>query len=78
MADEADHAHEMEQLALEQALARRMPGPKLTPTGFCHFCREPLKPIKDKNGVRHDRIFCDSGCSEDFEAESWARQQRRI
>ena len=44
MADEADMAHELEQLALTHALAARKPAPRLAPRGQCYNCNEPLPP----------------------------------
>lgn len=76
MADEADHAQELEQLALEQALARRLPTLRLIPVGFCHNCHEPLKPTKTKEGPKHVKRFCDDSCRDDFEARMRAKQQR--
>lgn len=76
MADEADHAQEMEQLALEQALARRMQGENLMPNGFCYNCHDPLKPVKVKGKLTHVRRFCDEYCRDDYEALKRSKQQK--
>lgn len=53
MADEADHADDIIRAATEAAIARaRTPGsqfPHLRPTGFCHWCGDP---------VSGDRLHC--------------------
>ena len=77
MADEADHAQEIEQLALEQALARRLPGENLVPNGFCYNCHEPLKPSRIKNKPMHTKRFCDQYCRDDFETRRRSERQRR-
>lgn len=69
MADEADHAQELEQLALDHALAARRPGVRLAPRGFCHNCNGP---------VEAPRIFCDKDCADDYESLQRAKSQRRV
>jgi hypothetical protein len=76
MADEADMAHELEQLALAHALAFRKGGEKLQPRGFCYNCGEPLAPTRDATTLRHERIFCDGGCADDFQRHQVAKVRR--
>ena len=60
MADGADQASELEQLALRIAIANAASGkgqPKITPNGACHNCEEPLKGGK---------LFCDKDCEQDW------------
>jgi hypothetical protein len=76
MADEADHAHELEQLALSEALARRKPDSRLTPRGSCHNCGEKLAPRKGPKGLEHVQIFCDKDCADDWETMQNARRNR--
>jgi len=78
MADEADHAQELEQLALEHALARRVPDAALIPKGTCHNCGETIKPRQTKTGPEHVRIFCDKDCGDDYGMRRRANQQRRM
>jgi hypothetical protein len=77
MADEADQAHELEQLALTAALAQRKTGFRLMPKGICHNCNEHLKPKKGPNGLEHVKIFCDKNCSDDWESRERAKRQLR-
>ena len=72
MADEADIAHELEQLALTHALAYRKGGNSLHPRGFCYNCDEPLRPTYAGETSRHERIFCDKACADD-----WQKQQKQ-
>jgi hypothetical protein len=76
MADEADQAHELEQLALRHALAHRKGGANLPPKGTCYNCDEPLKPIQVGGEVRHVQLFCDSSCAQDWEKVQAAKSRR--
>ena len=76
MADEADIAHEFEQLALAHALAFRKGGEQLPPRGFCYNCGEPLSPTRDGMSVRHERLFCDGGCADDYHRHQLAKGRR--
>ena len=58
MADEADMAQELEELALTCALGQRKEAEKLVPKGHCYNCDEPLPP---------GMPFCDKACAEDWE-----------
>lgn len=70
MADEADAASENTQReinarikASQDSLMRR----ELTPSGQCYCCRYPIGDFK---------IFCDSGCAEDYHAFNSNRRMR--
>lgn len=66
MADEADIANDLAELALQQALiaARNTASNlRLTPRGTCYNCEESLEPI-DGQDVK---IFCDADCADDWE-----------
>jgi len=62
VSDEADSANDFIQRELDSkiansrnALVRR----ELQPNGRCYYCSHPVDEL---------RLFCDSGCAEDFEA----------
>lgn len=75
MADEADMAKELEELALKHALAHRKVVVSLFPKGFCYNCDEQLKSeIKDSER-QHVRIFCDKDCADDWEKLQAARKR---
>ena len=76
MADEADQAHELEQLALEHALSQRMKGPQLRAKGSCYNCDHPLAPVRTYKGLEHVQLFCDQECTQDYEAQQRARRNR--
>jgi hypothetical protein len=76
MADEADLAKELEELALQQALASRKSGPRLVPAGYCHNCREKLEPVTQNGELKHLQLFCDLHCSEDWEQRERVRISR--
>jgi len=78
MADEADKAKELEELALKHALAHRKEGVQLSPKGSCYNCDEALKPIKVGKTVQHVRLFCDEACRDDWEKREAAKQRRVI
>lgn len=54
MADEADDAFEMQELALKYAPNPFANEPKLSPKGTCHFCEDDLEHPKG--------LFCDDYC----------------
>ena len=66
-ADILDEAAAREQQLIEVALANR-PLPKMTYTGECHYCEEPI----DKGH------FCSAECRIDHERMVWAASQRRV
>ena len=68
MADEADMAHELEQLALNCALEQRKGGGRLIPKGLCYNCEEPLPA---------EKIFCDKACADDWERRQKILSARR-
>jgi hypothetical protein len=76
MADEADMAQELEELALKHALANRKEGVHLPPKGYCYNCDESLKPHKVGKELRHVRLFCDEACRDDWEKLQAAKQRR--
>lgn len=76
MADEADMAQELEELALKHALANRKEGVTLPPKGTCYNCDEGLKPVKVGKTLQHVRLFCDEACRDDWEKMRAARQRR--
>jgi hypothetical protein len=79
MADEADLAHDLEQLALEAALSARKPGAKLAAKGICHNCDAHLKPKKGPKGrLEHVKLFCDENCRDDWEARDRAKTRQRL
>ena len=61
--DEADRAQAREEEFRDDAEAQRRrhwQAHALKPTGFCHWCNEP---------VRGKLLFCDKDCMEDYEAD---------
>lgn len=78
MADEADMAQELEELALKHALAHRKEGVHLAPKGSCYNCDEPLKAKKVGKTLQHVRLFCDEACRDDWEKLQAAKQRRTI
>jgi hypothetical protein len=76
MADEADMAQEIEELALKHALAHRKEGVNLPPKGSCYNCSEPLKPKKVGKTLQHVRLFCDEDCRDDWEALQEAKKRK--
>lgn len=76
MADEADMAQELEELALKHALAHRKAGANLPPKGSCYNCAEALPPVKEGKELRHVRIFCDKDCGDDWEEREKLKSQR--
>jgi len=66
MADDADRAQELQDLALAHSLSRREHS-TLAKTGFCYNCKEPLS-----NGG----LFCDSHCEQDYRKLRRMRDQR--
>lgn len=76
MADDVDMAHELEQLALRQALSHRKPHVALKPRGSCYNCDEPLPPRTVEGNERQERIFCDKLCADDWEQRETSRKRR--
>lgn len=61
MTDEIDAANDNIQRELDSKLAnlrKQMDKRELQPKGCCHYCSHP---------VDSQKLFCDSGCAEDFE-----------
>lgn len=71
MADEADMAHELEELERRNALANMPKGPRLEPRGSCYNCGEPLTKGKGKSKTLNQKLFCDGDCADD-----WERRQK--
>lgn len=76
MADEADMAKEIEELALKHALAHRKAVVNLPPKGYCYNCDEPLKPEVVDGKRQHRRIFCDRDCADDWERLQASKARR--
>jgi hypothetical protein len=64
MADEADQAQFIEER--DRKLALQVRRPELPVTGECHYCGET---------IRAPRLFCESGCRDDYEREQEARRR---
>lgn len=58
--DDADISEERMQRELDAGISRIRKAASLKPIGYCFFCNE---------SVGNGRIFCDSGCREDYELE---------
>jgi len=67
MADEADMAKELEELALKHALAHRKEGANLPARGLCYNCDEP---------VDAGRLFCDEACRDDWQKRDAAKKRQ--
>lgn len=65
-ADQLDEAAAREQQMIEIALANR-PAPKMTFTGECHWCEEPIATGQ----------FCSPECRDDHAKMIWAMKQMR-
>lgn len=68
MADEADAASDLEELARLSAIAQsraQLSQRRIVPRGRCHACETPVTP---------QQLFCDSECAQDWE---WVQQGRR-
>ena len=65
MNDIADRADSEVEHELAEALRQRKPGGP-PPTGWCHYCAEPLEP-----GWR----WCGHGCEDEWEHEQKRKQQ---
>lgn len=63
--DQLDRAEEEIEAELAEALRQRKPGGP-PPTGFCHYCGEPLEP-----GWR----WCGHGCEDEWEFVMKRQQQ---
>lgn len=85
MPDEIDQTAEISDRILEltrASIASR--GRELNPSGFCHFCSEPLGehdpklgPARDERGAVIDaRLFCDEYCSSDWERRRKSQSMR--
>jgi len=60
-----DKASDREQQDRDLSIANaRKVKTKLTPVGFCHYCSDPVGPVK---------LFCDSSCTEYWQEEENAR-----
>ncbi|MGB4467538.1 MAG: hypothetical protein WBI41_05745 [Azovibrio sp.] len=57
--DDVDLTTEREAKMME-LMRRGLNRSELEPTGFCHFCSDP---------VEHPKKFCDGFCADDFEKE---------
>lgn len=68
MADEADQANDLAEISLALALRARNDGPRLSPTGVCHYCEEP---------VEGDRKFCDQFCETSWRWEAQRKAANR-
>ena len=66
MPDQFDAAQKLEELQREHAL--RLRKPTLPATGLCHNCQEHVAP-----GLH----FCDTDCSDDFQAIQRAYELRK-
>lgn len=63
MVDLFDQASDTEALFLRAAQEKRKP--ILMPFGFCHYCSSPIP----------QGVFCDIGCSQDYENEMAAKKR---
>lgn len=58
-ADPVDQADALHTLITENRIKSiRSQGREINPSGFCHFCEEP---------VHGNKLFCDADCSTDYE-----------
>jgi hypothetical protein len=75
MADFADDAQAMEELALSHAIAsaRKTGERQLAPRGSCYNCDERFT---NKNGTPDERLFCDEFCSEDWHKRTKIQSRR--
>ncbi len=71
MADEADLAYEVQERALNAALAARKTD-SLTAIGRCHYCETEFDPDVPETARK---LFCDADCAQDYEAERRQRQR---
>jgi hypothetical protein len=76
MADFADDAQAMEELALSHAIAsaRKTGERQLAPRGSCYNCEEVLKNAD--GSADEKRLFCDEFCSEDWHKRSKIQNKR--
>ncbi len=71
MADEADLAYEVQERALNAALATRKTD-SLPAIGRCHYCETEFDPASP-DSVR--KLFCDADCAGDYDLERRQRQR---
>lgn len=74
MADEVDLANERlmtEEARAIQAVTSQASKRQINPKGSCHYCGELFEQDSPK-------LFCDSDCATDYEAEKLARQRRLV
>lgn len=75
MADEIDLANEQAErwLAMSLSANKRSGAHSLTPKGSCHYCETEFDS-KSEDGAR--KLFCDSECAKEYEAEQRRRARR--